>query len=222
MEKLGNMLYKKHGFTLIELLVVIAIIAILAALLLPALRNAKFQAKLSACNSNLRQIGIGMHSYTVENNDMFPPVYTKWGEAELFDSDHYTNTWTSSLWGSYETTLWNFVFPWLKDNVINPPQSMYCPASTTIIYPDFYKGSDYGWRRPTPGYRLQGMAWESGVLKTRKVGSSKFKTTPLALDHPSSHYQSNKPWASTAESISVLSLDGSVDFYKKPDPKAQQ
>jgi prepilin-type N-terminal cleavage/methylation domain-containing protein/prepilin-type processing-associated H-X9-DG protein len=68
----GQAKSKTQGFTLIELLVVIAIIAILASILFPVFARARENARRSSCQSNLKQIGLGVMQYTQDYDEMMP------------------------------------------------------------------------------------------------------------------------------------------------------
>jgi prepilin-type N-terminal cleavage/methylation domain-containing protein/prepilin-type processing-associated H-X9-DG protein len=90
--------HREPGFTLIELLVVIAIIAILAALLLPALSKAKVKAQSIACMSNYRQLQFCWTMYVQDNNDALPPNQSTSGGGRAGYSATATSWVRGSAW----------------------------------------------------------------------------------------------------------------------------
>ena len=111
----------RRAFTLIELLVVIAIIAILAAMLLPALSNAKQKAWTTSCNSNLHQIGLGMRMFADDNNELFPEsgstIY--WGTNDV-----------APPFGSGKPSWMEQIFSYVgSTNAYNCPGNVQLPAA---------------------------------------------------------------------------------------------
>src|SRR5262249_39814295 len=103
----------RPAFTLIELLVVIAIIAVLIGLLLPAIQKVREAANRAKCQSNLRQIGLGMHNYHNSHNK-FPPGAT--------------GTWASG-WAAY-------TLPYIEQsnayNLLTLEAATYTPSSADL------------------------------------------------------------------------------------------
>jgi len=109
-------------FTLIEALVVVSIIALLAALLLPALSAAKERGRRTTCRSNLRQIGIAIHSYAGDFEGLVPPGDYVYGH----------DIWNrSSLTGTYQPTNLGYLLAEGGGYVPRPRDSthiFYCPS----------------------------------------------------------------------------------------------
>src|SRR5437870_5531864 len=80
---------RKSAFTLIELLVVIAIIAILAAMLLPALARAKCKAQAVSCMSNTHQLMLAWQMYNTDNNDRIVMSFHGTGTAAYANNDKF-------------------------------------------------------------------------------------------------------------------------------------
>ena len=129
-----------RGFTLIELLVVVAIIAILAALLLPALGSAREQSRRSVCASNLRQWGFGALMYADDNSGKLPGII-------MYDLHNMFSTYIQgNIYGSTYSTQYNDV----ESNMMSyiSTKVMFCPSYQPI-------GTEaFGWVKTNP--RLAG------------------------------------------------------------------
>jgi prepilin-type N-terminal cleavage/methylation domain-containing protein len=169
---------RRAGFTLIELLVVIAVLALLIALLLPALAGAREAGRATVCKSNLRQLGLAIHMYSDESRDQMINTGVVNPSGELY-------YWPWALFqylGKHRVGYYGIEWPAASASVTDMPVFV-CPSATKeYVASPLSDNDDFTYQStfwvPRCGYGMNGnLLWSS-----TGVGQAAFGTPPRKRD----------------------------------------
>ena len=128
---------KSRGFTLIELLVVIAIIALLMAIIMPALRAAKDQARLAVCANNMRQLAIAVNTYMADNDSKTPPCIVRFPSTpDSYSWPNFLNHFgrgTYQYLGKYVPDVGAYMCPMAPANPVDYQESYVHYEGTDVM-----------------------------------------------------------------------------------------
>jgi prepilin-type N-terminal cleavage/methylation domain-containing protein len=163
---LGRTRRFRPNFSLIELLVVIAIIAILASMLLPALRSAKEITKRSTCAGNMKQLYYGAAAYTIDHDEYLP----KWSDwtARVADAMGMTYTGTRPQSKSFNQGLFmcpSTIGPGDVSQGWNPAVTYNGELFRTSYGPTLYPNDAASVTIPQGGWQLYYQAWNNNAYK---------------------------------------------------------